>query len=78
MLAYREIVEKKEDILKVTNLLNELNNQRLEVIILPLNEEKKEDPKSLLGALNKFSNLEAIKLENSAWEKAIEDKYGNS
>ena len=78
MIAYREIVENRDDIVKVTNLLNSLRNQTIEVIIVPLAKEKTGDFKSLKGALNKYSNLEMIKLEGSAWEKAIEDKYGNS
>ena len=78
MLAYREIVEKKDDIVKVTNLLNRLKNQKIEVIIVPLAKEKTVSFKSLKGALSKYSNLDMIKLEGSAWEKAIEDKYGNS
>ena len=78
MLAYREIVEKKDDIVKVTNLLKSLKNQKIEVIIVPLTKEKTGISKSLKGALSKYSNLDMIKLEGSAWEKAIEDKYGNS
>ena len=78
MLAYREIVEKKDDIVKVTNLLNRLKNQKIEVIIVPLTKEKTGSSKSLKGALSKYSNLEMIKFERSAWENAIEDKYGNS
>ena len=78
MLAYREIVENRDDIVKVTNLLNSLRNQKVEVIIVPLAKEKTGGFKRLKGALNKYSNFEMIKLEGSAWEKAIEDKYGNS
>ena len=78
MLAYREIIEKKDDIVRVTNLLNSLVNQTIEVIIVPLTKEKTKNQKSLKGVLSKYSNLNMIEFERSAWEQAIEDKYGNN
>lgn len=78
MLAYREIIEKKDDIVRVTNLLNSLVNQTIEVIIVPLTKEKTKSLKSLKGVLSKYSNLNMIEFERSAWEQAIEDKYGNN
>lgn len=78
MYAYREIVEKKDDILKGTKLLNRLVNQKIEVIIVPLSKENKGSPKSLKGVLSKYRNLDIIKFEGSAWEQAIEDKIYKS
>lgn len=78
MYAYREIVEKKSDVLKITNLLNRLINQKIEVIILPLSKQNKTTRKSLLGTLSKYKNLDVVELENSAWEQAIKDKYGSN
>ena len=78
MLAYREIIEKKDDIVRITNLLNSMENQIIEVIIVPLAKEKNESKKSLKGVLSKYSNHNMIEFERSAWEQAIEDKYGDS
>ena len=78
MYAYREIVEKKSDILRITTLLKRLMNQKIEVIIVPLSKKDKTSSKSLRGTLSKYINLNLKNLEDSAWEQAIEDKYGSN
>ena len=77
MLAYREIIEKTDDISKITTFLKKHLNQKLEVIIVSLKNETVRKNKSLGGILKKYKNPEMIKYEHLAWEKAIEEKYGN-
>ena len=78
MYAYKEIIEKKADILRITKLLDKLLDQKIEVTIVPLSEKKQAKSISLLGALEEYKDTEKQKLENLAWEQAINKKYINN
>lgn len=58
-----------------------LKNKKVEILILPYENMDAEDettgrkPKRAKGLLEKYKNKELQDLENSAWAKAVEDKY---
>jgi len=58
------------------DLPKELKHKKVEVIILPIEEEveSKKVTKSLRGILNKYSNTELIDKEDDAWKLAVKEK----
>ena len=64
----------------IFNLPSEFKNRKVEVLVIPLNEERTEpnQEKSLYGILGKYKNNLLIKNEKNAWTIAVEEKYGNS
>lgn len=55
-------------------------NQKLIITILDefIDEVPEEKINSARGSLSKYANPELLKEENSAWEKAVIEKYGNA
>ena len=78
MYAYKEIIEKKADILRLTKLLNQLLDKKIEVTIVPFSDKNPHKQISLFGALQEYKSPEKKNLENIAWEQAIYDKYDNN
>jgi hypothetical protein len=65
MLAYREIVRNQEDILHISQMLEEINSSS-EVIIVPLNQPKEEDMKNIqISSMSKTWNNE----DDEAWNE---------
>lgn len=58
------------------DLPSELSGKEVEVIIL-IKDAPKTQRRSLRGALQNYARPELIDLESSAWENAIEEKYGD-
>ncbi len=56
-----------------------LRNRKVEVIILPSNAVRKENPrrKSLKGSLRHYANPALIPMEKDAWAMAAEEKHAN-
>ena len=68
------------------NTVKTLGNAKLKknqkLIITVLDEflddvPKKETGKSARGILSKYANNDLLEEENTAWEKAVAEKYGN-
>ena len=78
MEAIREIVEIKSQQLQFTLPAN-FNEQRVEMILLPLSKEnnkrKKNTFKNVKGALSKYANSVLLEQEGTAWADAVEGKY---
>jgi ABC-type uncharacterized transport system auxiliary subunit len=60
-----------------------LRHRKVEILILPyenvnMEENKEQKVKMARGRLEKYKNIELQSEENSAWEKAMVDKYENS
>ena len=58
------------------DLLSELSGKEVEIIVLTKDTIKLQK-KSLRGALQKYARPELIARESSAWENAVEEKYGD-
>ena len=56
-----------------------LQNKKVDVIILPIEDNNKTTQKSgsAFGRLNKYANPQLIPLEKGAWEQATVKKYAN-
>ncbi len=54
----------------------ELSGRQVEIIVLT-KDASKPKRKSLRGALQKYARPELISTESSAWENAVEKKYGD-
>lgn len=69
-------------LINIINLPEELKNQEVEVIILPLIEKdvtlQNTNIEKLEGALSKYKNQNLIKYESTIWNKVVKQKYGNS
>lgn len=69
------------DILEhIVDLPEDLRNQEVELIILPLrnptsNEASTFSPPSARGALKQFSNPEFLQHEQNAWKKGVQEKH---
>ena len=79
-MSYIRKITNSEELSKIIDLLDDLKNKKVEVIILPYEEntKTKKSHKSLQGALKKYKNENLINEENTAWEKVVKDKYENS
>ncbi|WP_027339021.1 hypothetical protein [Halonatronum saccharophilum] len=75
----RKIID-SNSIATIMDLPVELKNKKVEVIVLPVDDDPKEkkNTKSLKGILNKYSNPDLIKEEEEAWQMAVEEKYEDS
>jgi hypothetical protein len=67
----------------IIDIPENLRHRKVEILILPygnVNIEENKDPKVKMarGLLEKYKNTELLSEENSAWEKAMVDKYENS
>lgn len=58
------------------DLPSELSGKEVEIIVLTKDTIKLRK-KSLRGALQKYARPELIPQESSAWENAVEEKYGD-
>ena len=73
----REIIKPKQSHL-VIDIPESYVDKEIELLIFPLNEEKKskqKDISSLAGSLHKYANPSKINMEDKAWELHIKDKY---
>ncbi|QEN05606.1 hypothetical protein EW093_13085 [Thiospirochaeta perfilievii] len=79
MEALRKIIE-SDELQKIIALPENFRHRKLELVILPASDANfiHEHKKSVRGLLSEFKNLDLIKLENTAWESAVVDKYGNN
>jgi hypothetical protein len=79
-MSYIRKITNSEELSKIIDLPDDLKNKKVEVIILPYEEntKTKKSHKSLQGSLKKYKNQELINEENTAWEKMVKDKYENS
>jgi hypothetical protein len=64
----------------IVDLPEELQNQDVELIILPIGEpspSKQSIPPSptARGALKQYANLDLIPFEQDAWEKGVQEKH---
>ena len=79
MEAIREIVS--ADMLSpIINLPWKSKDLQVEVIIIPIEEEKKSqkiDFKKLKGCLKEYANPALWEKEKHAWEDHVAEKYGN-
>jgi hypothetical protein len=69
------------DMLKhIVDLLESLQNQNVELIILPI-EKPVSNPMSIIspasarGALKKFANVDFMQFEKDAWKKSVQEKH---
>ena len=76
-MSYIRKITNSEELSKIIDLPDDLKNKKVEVIILPYEEntKTKKSHKSLQGSLKKYKNQELINEENTAWEKMVKDKY---
>jgi len=77
----RQIID--SSLLDKIALPQSLKNKKVEIIILPINEEKKDTEQertidSFVGILAKYKNPELIPIEKDAWAEAMVEKHGNS
>ena len=65
---------------KIMSLPENFKHRKLEIVILPASEtiSMVENKNSARGVLSEFKNLDFIQSENTAWENAVVDKYGNN
>lgn len=62
----------------IFNLPASLRNRTVEVIILPVeNERAKPQRRSARGRLSKYANPALIPLEKEAWARAAEEKHAD-
>jgi hypothetical protein len=62
----------------IMNIPENMRHKKVEIIILPYEEEGKESSKKGLkknvkGLLNKYANLSYLPLEQSAWAEAVRE-----
>lgn len=57
------------DLINVIEMPTSLINRKVEILVLPFEENKKKSKKkkSLAGFLSKYANKELIETENNAW-----------
>jgi hypothetical protein len=75
----REIVD-SEKLYGIFDIPASLRECKVEVTVLPLHREIKEQPfcdDSAFGGLQKYANPALIPLEEGAWERAVVEKYDN-
>lgn len=65
------------------NIPENMRHRKVEIIILPYEEEGKESfktglKKNVKGLLNKYANLNYLPLEQSAWTEAVRESNENS
>jgi len=72
----REVVD-SEILYGILNVPDSMRGQKVEVIVLPLPEEK-EHSSSAFGCLRKYANPALVSEEKGAWERAAVKKYENS
>lgn len=70
----RQIIN-SEQLPPIFNIPNAMKNKRVEVIILPLEDEKTTVKKSLRGALKAYANSDLQHLEDAAWSDEVKEKY---
>ena len=74
MEAIRKILD-AERILPIIDLPDHMRNRQVEVIILPVDEEKGSSGKSMKGFLRRYANPDFIALEKQAWAEVVEEQY---
>ena len=76
----RKIVN-SDVLMSILDLPEELKSRRVEIIVLPFDEnstQKQSDKsKSLMGALKEYANPDLLETEKNAWAKAAGDKHVN-
>jgi len=72
----REVVD-SEILYGIFNVPDSLRGRKVEVIVLPFQEEK-ERGGSAFGCLRKYANPSLIPEEKGAWERAAVKKYEDS
>ena len=76
MEAYKEIVDAKR-LLSVMQIPKSLQKGKVEVIVMPLDEEKvRSVRRPAIGLLKNYANPALIVQEKQAWEIHLKDKYG--
>ena len=74
----RKIID-SDDLTSVINLPQELKHKKVELLILPLEDQTdKKENNSLKGILNEYSNPKLRDKEEKAWQMAVEEKHDNS
>ena len=77
MVAVRQIID--SSILDKISLPASLRNRKVEIIILPADENQPTKTNSiddLVGILEQYKNPDLIPLEKEAWGMAVMDKHG--
>lgn len=78
MEALRKVV-KGADLPESFELPENFKKKNLEVIIIPLEEESlNKNTLKKAGALSEYARPDLIDYEETAWEKAMREKYENS
>ncbi|WP_058309104.1 hypothetical protein [Gracilibacillus massiliensis] len=80
-MDFLRLVKNSEDLVDFLDIPEELRRRKVEVIILPYQDNleiAETEKKSLRGALSKYKNEQLQVKENNAWSKAVEEKYENS
>jgi hypothetical protein len=64
----------------VITIPENMRHKKVEIIIFPYEEERKEDlkteiKKNVKGLLNKYANMNYLPLEQSAWAEAVRESH---
>ncbi|MCK8824320.1 hypothetical protein [Fuchsiella alkaliacetigena] len=70
----RKIID-SDSLDSIVDLPPELKNRRVEVIVLPVEEDNSQANKSLRGILNKYADSELRKKEKGAWQMRVAENY---
>ena len=70
----RKIID-SDSLDSIVDLPPELKNRRVEVIVLPVEEDNNQANKSLRGILNKYADSELRKKEKVAWQMRVAENY---
>ncbi|NLW23110.1 MAG: hypothetical protein GXY88_07655 [Tissierellia bacterium] len=79
-MEFVRVIKDSEELAKIIDIPQGLRNRKVEVIILPYQEEEynKTKKKSLRGALSKYKNEKLQDRESEAWSRAVVEKYESS
>ena len=67
----------------IINIPENMRHKKVEIIVLPYEEEVKENiktglKKNVKGLLSKYANLNYLPLEQSAWVEAVSESHENN
>ncbi|SHF29542.1 hypothetical protein SAMN02746089_01642 [Caldanaerobius fijiensis DSM 17918] len=78
-MDFLRAIVNSDDLSNIIRLPDNLKHKKVEILILPLETaESNNDIKNFRGIFRKYKNTKLINMEHEAWQKAVEEKYGNN
>lgn len=78
-MDFVRVVKNSDDLDNIIKLPKGLRNRKVEIIILPFNDQdmSSKDQQSLRGVLSSYKNEALQSQEKEAWSRAAVDNYDN-